>query len=55
MNDEQVRVLTQYIDALEEAAEQLEQMYLQKNFEGMKKVKEFMKEAQEKINTLLLK
>lgn len=55
MNPESVRVLEQYVKALEEASEQLEQMYLQKNLEGMRKVKAFMKEAQTKISLLLSK
>ena len=55
MNPESIRVLEQHINALEEASEQLEQMYLQKNLEGMRKVKTFMKEVQIKINSLLLK
>ena len=55
MDPELVQVLEQYIKALEEASDQLEQMYLDKNIEGMKKVKAFMKEAQTKISFLLLK
>lgn len=55
MDYESVRVLEQYVSALEEASEQLEQMYLQKNIEGMKKVKAFITEVQRKINFLLLK
>ena len=55
MDDENVRILTQYLNALDEASEQLEQMYLSKNAAGMKKVKDFMKEAQTKIKILLMK
>jgi len=53
MNIEKTRILIQYIDALEEAGEQLEQMYNQKNQEGFNKVKQFILEIKFKIDILL--
>jgi len=55
MNDEEVRILKQYISALEEASDQLEQAYVDRNMENFEKIKRFMKEAQSKIKILLLK
>ena len=53
LNDEELRVLNQYINALEESSNTLERMYLEKNLEGLKKVKDFMKEIQFKINLII--
>ena len=55
MNDEEVRILKQYMAALEEASEQLEQSYINRDVERFEKVKKFMNEAQSKIKILLLK
>jgi len=53
MNDEEVRILSQYVNALENASSELEKMYLQKNLEGMNKVKAFIREIHDRILQLL--
>ena len=53
MNIQNIRLLMQYIDALEKAEEQLEQMYSQNNDAGLTKVKSFMLDVQYKIESLL--
>ena len=55
MDENDVRTLNQYIHALDQASEELEKMYLQKNIQGMEKVKKFINEIQEKISNLLNK
>jgi len=53
MNQEEVRILVQYIDAMGEAVQKLEQSYIGKDIENMKKIKIFIKQVQEKISTLI--
>jgi len=50
---EKISILSQYINALKDASEKLEETYNQKNAEGLKKVKIFILEVQSKINLLL--
>lgn len=48
-----MRVLRQYVHALEQASSELERMYLEKNVQGINKVKKFINEIQQKISQLL--
>ena len=53
MDDEQVRILRQYIHSLEEASEQLEKAYINKNMTDFQKIRKFMIEVKTKIDALL--
>jgi len=53
MNANEVRILSQYVNALEQASDELERMYLEKNIQGVEKVKKFVYEVQGKISELL--
>lgn len=55
MNQEEVRVLVQYIDAMGEAVQKLEQSYISKDLENMKKIKVFIRHVQDKISILILR
>jgi len=50
-----VRLLMQYINSLEEAMVQLEEMYLNKNLEEANKIKTFMLDLKSKINDILVR
>ncbi len=54
ISQDNVRILAQYIYALDEAYSKLELMYVQKNLDGFEKVKRFMKEVQSKISQILI-
>ena len=53
MNVNEVRILNQYVNALDQASQELERMYLQKNIQGLEKVRKFIYEIQDKISQLL--
>ena len=53
MNVNEVRILSQYVNALEQASNELEKMYLEKNAGGIQKVKRFINEVQGKISEVL--
>ena len=53
MRDDEIRILKQYVDALDEALLNLEKMYMEKNIEEVKKIKNFMYDIQNKIDELL--
>jgi len=55
MNITEVRILKQYIEALEQANGELERMYMQKNISGINQVKKFILEVQEKISQVVKK
>ncbi|MEM3122288.1 MAG: hypothetical protein QXH60_02495 [Candidatus Pacearchaeota archaeon] len=53
MNEEEIKILLQYINALNEAVSQLEIMNSRKNLEEIKKLKLFIMEIHEKISNFL--
>ena len=53
MDDERVRILIQYVNALSEASEQLEKAYIDKNMVNFFKIKKFILEVKSKIDILL--
>ena len=55
MNITEIRILKQYIEALEQANGELERMYMQKNISGINQVKKFILEVQEKISQVVKK
>jgi len=46
-------ILSQYIHALEEASNKLEEAYFEKNIESFNKIKKFILEIQSKIDLML--
>jgi exonuclease VII small subunit len=53
MNVNEVKIMSQYVNALEQASLELERMYFEKNMAGIDKVKKFINEVQGKISELL--
>ena len=53
LEKEEIRILSQYINALEEASNKLEEAYFQKNIENFNKIKKFILEIQSKIDLML--
>ena len=53
MDDQNARVLSQYINALSEAQEQLEKAYIERNMANFLKVKKFILDIKSKIDQLL--
>ena len=53
MDNQNVRVLAQYLNALSEAGEQLEKAYINRNMANFLKVKKFMLDIKSKIDVLL--
>ncbi len=53
ITNDKIRILKQYINALDEATQTLEKMYLQKNIVGFEKTKQLIKELQSKISLML--
>ncbi len=53
LEKEDLRILSQYIHALEDASKKLEDSYLEKNIEACIKIKKFILEVQGKIDLML--
>lgn len=53
MDQHELQVLRQYIETLEEAGNNLEKAYIDKNLEELEKLKKLILEIQSKINSLL--
>lgn len=53
MADNDLIILKQYIEALDEASQTLEQAYLKKDIETLEKTKKFILEIQSKITIML--
>lgn len=49
----EIGLLLQYIDSLEEASRQLEELYEDKNAEEVKKVKQFILDIKKKVDDIL--
>lgn len=55
MNINEVRILAQYVNSLEQASNDLEKKYFEKDIQGVENIKKFIKEVQSKISQSLNK